>query len=164
MIEIYQLYYGELYNYGIRISRNDDLTRDCIHDLFVQLWSARSRIAQTREPKPYIFKMLRFMIIDALKQQNMAVYKTDHDLYDPVLSGEDIIIGKEISTERSNHLKKAIQQLTNRQKEIIYLRFYSGLSYEEISEVTALKYQSIRNLFSNALKELRKVLLKDTLV
>ena len=104
------------------------------------------------------------MIIDALKQQNMAVYKTDHDLYDPVLSGEDIIIGKEISTERSNHLKKAIQQLTNRQKEIIYLRFYSGLSYEEISEVTALKYQSIRNLFSNALKELRKVLLKDTLV
>ena len=53
----------------------------------------------------------------------------------------------------------AIEQLSNRQKEIIYLKFYNGLSYEEISAVTQLKYQSVRNLFSVALKELRKKIL-----
>ncbi len=164
LIEIYQLYYGELYNYGMRISQDEELTRDCIHDLFIELWSSRFKITHIQEPKPYIFKMFRFITIDTLKKRNPFINPNDSALPGPVLSEEDVLIDEELSQERSNQLKLAIKQLSKRQKEIIYLRFYSGLSYNEISKITALKYQSIRNHFSNAIKELRKVLLKDTLV
>ncbi|MDN5217103.1 sigma-70 family RNA polymerase sigma factor [Fulvivirgaceae bacterium BMA12] len=164
LIEIYQWYYAELYNYGMRISQDEEITRDCIHDLFIELWSNRFKISHIEEPKHYIFKMFRFITIDALKKRNPFINPNDSHLHGPVLSEEDMLIDKELSLERSNQLKLAMQRLSKRQKEIIYLRFYSGLSYNEISKITALKYQSIRNHFSNALKELRKILLKDTVV
>ena len=159
LIEIYKLAYDELFNYGMRISHNEELTRDCIHDLFVRIWSGQSQIANARNPKPYMFRILRNIVVDALKQNNAFIEASDTELYDPIFSGEDLIINAEISQERSQKLKMAIEQLSNRQKEIIYLKFYNGLSYEEISAVTQLKYQSVRNLFSVALKELRKKIL-----
>jgi len=156
LLEIYEQNYADLYNYGMRISHNDDLTRDCIHDLFTKLGSGNSKINEADEPKPYMFRMLRWMIIDALKHNSLFVEKSDTELYDPIISGEEDIILHEIAEENNNKLKTAIDSLSNRQKEIIYLKFYSGLTYEEISQVTAMKNQSIRNLFSKALKELRK--------
>ncbi len=156
LLEIYKLSYADLYNYGMRISHNEELTRDCIHDLFAKLWSGTSSINTAKEPKPYMFRMLRWMIIDALKHYSPFVEQSDTELYDPILSGEDIMISHEVSEEKQARLKVALESLTNRQKEIVYLRFYGGLSYQEIAEVTAIKYQSVRNIFSKALKELRK--------
>lgn len=156
LLEIYKLNYTDLYNYGMRISHNEELTRDCIHDLFTKLWSGNSTIKEARDPKPYMFRMLRWMIIDALKHYSPFVEKNDTELYDPILSGEDILINNETSKEQGERLKTAIENLTNRQKEIIYLRFYGGLNYDEISDVTAIKYQSVRNIFSKAMKQLRK--------
>lgn len=155
LIELYKLNYAELYNYGMRISHNEELTRDCIHDLFTKLWSDSTNLKNAEDPKPYMFRMLRWIIIDALKSYSPFVEKNDTELYDPIISGEDIIINEEISKEQGDKLKLAIEKLSNRQKEIIYLRFYSGLSYDEISTVTSIKYQSIRNLLFRALKELR---------
>ena len=159
MIEIYKLYFNELYNYGMRISHNEELTRDCIQDLFAKLWAGDSKIIDAKEPKTYMFKVLRNNIIDALKQNAVFIEEHDTELYDPILAGEDLVLNKELTEERSEQLKQAIEQLSNRQKEIIYLRFYNGLSYEEIAEVTSIKYQSIRNIFSSSLKILRKKLL-----
>ncbi|MFY0654223.1 MAG: sigma-70 family RNA polymerase sigma factor [Cyclobacteriaceae bacterium] len=156
LIEIYKLTYADLYNYGMRISHNEELTRDCIHDLFAKIWTGKSTIQEARDPKPYMFRMLRWMIIDALKHYSPFVEVNDTELYDPIISKEDLIIEREVSDEKSEKLKSAIENLTNRQKEIVFLRFYSGLDYEEISRVTAIKYQSVRNIFSKALKELRK--------
>jgi RNA polymerase sigma factor (sigma-70 family) len=51
-----------------------------------------------------------------------------------------------------------VNQLPARQKEIIYLRIYKGLSYEEISQVMQLNYQVVRNLLSQALKSFRKII------
>lgn len=47
--------------------------------------------------------------------------------------------------------------LSNRQREIIYLRFYQNLDYEEISEVMNINYQASRNLLSHAIKVLRQL-------
>jgi RNA polymerase sigma factor (sigma-70 family) len=52
----------------------------------------------------------------------------------------------------------ALQQLPSRQKEIIYLKIYQNLGYEEISEIMGINYQVSRNLFSQSIKSLRKIL------
>jgi RNA polymerase sigma-70 factor (ECF subfamily) len=53
---------------------------------------------------------------------------------------------------------QAIDQLSNRQKEIIYLKFYQNLSYEEVSEIMNINYQVARNLLHQAIKAMRKIL------
>ena len=65
------------------------------------------------------------------------------------------MIAQEMSEEQSIRLKSAWGKLTDKQKEILYLRFYQGLEYEQIAEVLDIKYQSLRNAVSRAIKSLR---------
>ncbi len=163
LLEIYKYYYADLLNYGLRISGNEDVTRDCIQDLFVQLWS-RDSYADIIKPKPYLLRSLRNIILDAMRYGKQVDSKTGDNLPEMVLSQEDIIINDEISSETGIKIKAAMAALTNRQKEVVFLRFYSGLNYEEIAEVTAISNQSVRNLFSTALRELRKQMIPALLI
>jgi len=52
----------------------------------------------------------------------------------------------------------ALSRLTNRQKEIIYLKYYQNLSYEEVSEIMNINYQVARNLLYQAIKSLKSML------
>lgn len=153
LLQLYQQYYHDLLNYGFRITRNEELTRDCIHDLFVQLWSKPS-LEKVNDPKPYLLKALRYITIDALKKKTHSNVSID-DLSTSILSHETVLINKEIDEQTGAKLTVALKTLTVRQQEVIFLRFYNGLDYDEISQVIGINNQSVRNLFSSAIKELR---------
>jgi RNA polymerase sigma factor (sigma-70 family) len=53
---------------------------------------------------------------------------------------------------------KAVRQLPARQQEIVFLRFFEKLSYEQISDVTGLDYQVLRNTIYRSVKTLQKQL------
>jgi RNA polymerase sigma-70 factor (ECF subfamily) len=52
----------------------------------------------------------------------------------------------------------ALERLSSRQKEIIYLKYYQNLSYEEVSEIMNINYQVARNLLYQAIKSLKTIL------
>ena len=60
-----------------------------------------------------------------------------------------------MAEEQRQQLKAGLSEVSDRQREVLFLRYYEGLTYEEISEVMDLQYQSIRNLVSRALKKLK---------
>lgn len=156
LVKIYKEYYEELFNYGFRICRREELTRDCIQDLFIKIWLKRSKFSKIENPKPYVFRILRNTILDGLKKRPEHSELSDLELIDPMLSKQDFIISHELSDDMKVKLNQALETLTKRQKEIIFLKFYNGLTYEEISIVTSIKYQSVRNLSSSALIKLKK--------
>ncbi|MDW7691348.1 sigma-70 family RNA polymerase sigma factor [Flammeovirgaceae bacterium SG7u.111] len=161
---LYDLYYQPLFYYGMRISGNKDLTRDAIHDLFLELWESRTRIKNVQSIKPYLLKSLRNIIIDILNKdkKTLNVFEDaffEKNTIETILSQEDVIIQEYDSSINVEQLNKAFNILSSRQKEIIYLRFYSNLNYKEIAEITNLKYQSVRNLVSKALLKLKESLI-----
>lgn len=161
LVRIYKEYYNELFNYGFRISGSEDLTRDCIQELFIKIWLNKEKYANIKNPKPYIFRIFRNTIIDGLKTKECCTDLNDMEMIQPFLSEQDFAINTTRSSDVKKKLIKAIDKLSKRQKEIIFLKFYSGLSYEEIAEITSIKNQSIRNITSNALKKLRMTLPKS---
>jgi DNA-directed RNA polymerase specialized sigma24 family protein len=66
------------------------------------------------------------------------------------------LIDHEFEQQRYRQLDKAMLTLSRRQKEAIYLKFVSDLSYEELSKVMNLNYQSARNLVFRGLEKLRE--------
>ena len=72
------------------------------------------------------------------------------------LAIEDIIVNAELSEEQSQNLQKAFEELSKRQREVLYLKYYQEVPYEEICEMMDISYQSVRNLVSNALRAMRK--------
>lgn len=68
---------------------------------------------------------------------------------------QDIIQGEK-NSERNILLNQSMDQLSNRQKEAIYLKYYEGKEYEEICEIMNINYQSARNLISTGIKSLKE--------
>lgn len=84
----------------------------------------------------------------------------DHDQSDGLfeLSHEDFLIEKDEHARKSMHLRSAIEQLSSRQKEILYLKYYQDLSYDEVSEIMNINYQVARNLLHQAIKSMKKLI------
>lgn len=158
---IYSTYISSLLKYGRKFSRNDQVIEDCIQDLFIELWKNREGLGMTDSIQRYLLVALRRKVIRQLDKSKKWVSDnepTELD-FEVEIAVDQKLIALELSTERAAQVKAAMENLSKRQKEVIYLKYVSGLDYEDIGEIMGLNYQSVRNLVSNALKKLKGTLL-----
>jgi RNA polymerase sigma factor (sigma-70 family) len=158
--DIYRTYFSELFSYGKRLSKDESTVEDCIQELFVELWNKRENLSETDAIKPYLFVSLKRKIFHTIKKLRKT---TDTELeekyFDVELSIDQILIAKETTAEQKSNLQSAFNELSDRQKEILYLKYYSEMDYEEISSIMKMNYQSARNLVSRAIQKLAKHML-----
>ncbi len=164
-----QIYDAEsiyLYNYGKKIFQDITRVEDAIHDLFVDIWQRHKTLGDTDNIRWYLAASLRRRIVSDLKKttKTQSVESFEQIQFEPELAIESILINQEISDEKSHKLKKAFATLSDRQKELLYLRFYQGLDYEQIGEMLDIQYQSLRNMVSRAIKKLRTEMLLWALI
>ncbi len=159
--QIYSTYISSLLKYGRKFSRNDQVIEDCIQDLFIELWKNREGLGMTDSIQRYLLVALRRKVIRQLDRSKKWVSDkepTELD-FEVEVAVDQKLIALELSQERAAEVKVAMENLSKRQKEVIYLKYVSGLDYEDIGEIMELNYQSVRNLVSNALKKLKGALL-----
>ncbi len=72
-------------------------------------------------------------------------------------SREELLINNEAKIEQKDKLQQALNQLTDQQKEVIFLRFYNGMSYKEIEEILSINRQSVRNHVYRGMETLRSL-------
>ena len=66
--------------------------------------------------------------------------------------------------ETAEKVKAIIKTLPSRQQEIIFLRFYEGLSYEEIADIMGISVSSTYKLFYKAINNLQHTILSSSLL
>lgn len=154
---IYDEHVQNLRNYARKFTSDDDLIADVIHDLFVFVWNKRETLGMTDSIIKYLCVALRRDLIRRIQkdQKEVSFENTMDYKYDFQLTQEDIMVANEQSNVNSQKLAKGMESLSSRQKEAIYLKFYEEMSYDEICEVMGINYQSVRNLISKGLLELR---------
>lgn len=156
---VFRKYYSPLINYGCKITPDRDLVEDTLQDLFIDLWRTQGK-AEIASLKAYLFKAFKFKLLKSLNK----AFKTNPFLsevheHDFELSHEMFIINDQDNYELSQKVFNAIQELSARQKEVIYLKFHQNLSYEEVSEIMHINYQASRNLVYQSIKALKKIIL-----
>jgi RNA polymerase sigma factor (sigma-70 family) len=157
--QLFRKYYPPLYLYGYKITQDKELLEDCIQDLFAELWQSPSKTAVI-SVKAYLLKSLQYKIIKGLQKKSKTQLTGENpDGSGFQISHENLIISREHQAENGEKVKSAMNTLTKRQQEIIYLRFFQNLSYEEISKVMDINYQVARNLLYQSIKAMRKSLM-----
>ena len=155
--DLFCRYYPLLFQYGAKLCPDNNVLEDCIQELFLELWQNHSP-SEVHSIKAYMLKALRYKIYKTYRRtgnHNMAEVPEDLAF---VLSHESFLISRQEDQQRTERILAAIGQLPNREREIIYLRLYQKLTYEEIIEVMQISYQAGRNLFCRAIKSLREIL------
>jgi RNA polymerase sigma factor (sigma-70 family) len=156
--EIYTAHFNHLFRYGKKFTTDTDLIEDCIQDLFVSLWKSRESLSLPESIKNYLFKSLRFSIFKKIKitpdysLDDFIVNEYANEIIPPQ---ESILIGEDEKTEAKLKIEKALKILPKRQKEAIFLKFYSELSYPEIAEIMQISAQAVYNLISKSIIQLQ---------
>jgi len=163
--KLYKLYSNALYNYGSKFTPDKDLNKECIQELFVNLWTRRIFISSPADVKNYLFKSFRLAIFKkaALLSKNQEYQDTENYPFHVTLSVEDDIITGEKGDALKKRIEAALEQLTDRQKEAIFLKFYENLSYDEIAEVMDISVKATYKLMARSLGFLKENLSKDDL-
>jgi len=157
---LFETYYDALYHYGLKLTGDEELVKDCIQNLFQKLWRRREGLRAVQVVKAYLFKALRRHLGDETKllRQHRYLLPAYTDSFEVTYSHEEFLIAQQGDAEQSARLLAALNKLSKRQREALYLKFFDGFSYERIAEVMSLNTQSVRNLVFNALQTLRKVM------
>jgi RNA polymerase sigma-70 factor (ECF subfamily) len=159
--DLFNISYSWLFKYGYRIIPKQSLVKDAIQELFLVLWNKRSTISQARSVKSYLVSSLKRILLRRVdKQRNRSERNYDYiqTIFDTIESVEETTINDEGEGSRKQQLKVAIGVLTKRQQEAIQLKFYRGLSNEEIAQVMSINKQSVYNHVSQAITKMQHFL------
>ena len=149
--QIYLPLSGKMYALAYNLLRNRDEARDCMQDVFAELWQRRDVIQQDKSPLPLVFTMVRNNCLDRLKAFSS---KSGEELLDN-LQDHDTETQIEASSTLGEVLK-LIEQLPPDQQLVIRLRTIDGLEIAQIQELTHLSRENIYTLLSRARKTLRE--------
>lgn len=157
---LFRRHYSDLFRYGSKICTDIEILEDCIQELFIELWQSKNA-PPSISVKAYLLKAIKYKLLKALHKR--ANTRLQADLPENMLfeiSHETFIIDKQEHAEKTARVINALEQLSARQKEIIYLKFYQNLNYEEVSDIMNINYQVARNLLSQAIKTMKKIMQK----
>lgn len=155
---IFRQHASNLFVYGTRFTKDQELVLDCIQDLFVELWNRRQRLSETNSIKFYLLAALRRRVARSLNgvKRFEAISGDIIQMEEKInFSTEHLLVLQETEQFRKANLKRAIEALTKRQRECIYLKFFQGLDNEAISSVMGLTLGSVNTLVSQAIRSLR---------
>lgn len=156
--ELYNHHISALYKYGMILCRDDDKVKDCIHDMFLSFWANRSGLTVPSSGKAYLMVSLRRRIFDKGPKSVLETNPLeDADIDDKqTADAETQWMIAETEEETQQKLEKAMARISDRQREIIHMKYIQQLDYEDIARIMSLNYQSARNLVTRALAALRK--------
>lgn len=157
-LAIYRKYYHTLLFIGLKEIKDAHLVKDSIQQQFLYLWEKRETIQQAKNVKAYLItSFLRRLTNDWKKSEKVYNLQVacNNISADPLPTPEESLITKDEQTHLGKHLMCHINALPARQRELIILKFYEGLPYEEIVQRTGLTHRTVYNKIHEALKKMK---------
>ena len=146
-----------LYFYGLKFTHKSELIEDAIQDLFLYVFNNSKKLDKNANGHMYLLRSFRNNLLRLLEREKRYNTRKDNEFaFDVTFSIERKIMASEEELERKKWLLTAIERLSARQKEMIYLRFTRGLEYGEIGDIMGMEVFSVRNAMCRTLKTLRK--------
>jgi RNA polymerase sigma factor (sigma-70 family) len=155
---LFTKYYNDLFFYGIKLVGTGEQTADRIQDLFANIWENRKNLTEVANIKAYLFTALRNNLLKPNPKNILNRAETVNNLnsaYQFDISPEEIYLESETIVENRRIIEELLAELSPKQKEIIYLKFYGNYSNIEISEILEIKQQSVANLIARTIKVLQ---------
>ena len=155
--QLYELFAADLYRYGYNLVRNKQLVEDCLHELFLHIFNQQSKLGQTDNIRFYLYRALRRRLTDSLTKLNK--FDSDDYIFDNaeflIQPYESDLIKEEIADKQKQLVIAELNKLPKRQKEILYLVYMQGFTYQQASEAMDITMKSVYNTINVALTTLR---------
>ncbi|MEB2782837.1 sigma-70 family RNA polymerase sigma factor [Algoriphagus sp. C2-6-M1] len=159
---LYRYFSKQLFRYGLSIVPDQDFVQDCIQDVFIDLWKYHKNLQKADNVKIYLFKSLSHKIFRENKKEGKWKKEEITDKLEVCFFTESIesdLIGIQRDVYLQKKLAFALNDLPDRQKEVIQYLFFENFSYEEVSKMMGINLRSVYTLAWKAISNLKKLIL-----
>jgi len=155
-------YLDGLYSYALVLSRNQAEAEDLVQETCLRALRAMERLRRDSNVKSWLFTILRNIWLNQLRQR-----KTAPDMVE--LEADERVADRAVDSSRDPHaayvsdlereqVRRAVERLPLEFREIILLREYEELSYEEIATMLQCPVGTVMSRLARARTKLRDLL------
>ena len=150
--QIYLPFSGKMYALAYNLLRNRDEARDCVQDVYAELWDKRDTIEPDKPPLALVLTMVRNNCLDRLKARST---QADDESLDALATNDTV--NQIDAASDLNAVLKMIEKLPPDQQTVLRLRTIDGLEIDQIQELTRFSRENIYTLLSRARKSLKEL-------
>jgi RNA polymerase sigma-70 factor (ECF subfamily) len=156
--EIYEEFADVLFAYGSKITNDRELLKDCIQDLFYNLYRYNIKLQNPENLEFYLFRSLKNDIIRKIRNNYQEASLTDAEMFQFELKfqAEQDTNDVESNELRVEALRKILQTIDPQKREILFLKFSTGLNYPEIGEIVGMNPDAVKKQVYRTLDSLRE--------
>lgn len=161
-------YQGRLVNYLYRMLRNEEDAHDLAQEVFIKIYGALDRFDPRYRFSTWLFRVAQNAAIDTIRKRRLKLVSihrddADGDGGDWELPGNDPTPYQDArNVERGSAIHRAIEELPWEYRELITLRHYGELSYDEIATLKEMPLGTVKNKLFRG-RQMLKEQLKDYL-
>ncbi|MBQ8065517.1 MAG: RNA polymerase sigma factor [Prevotella sp.] len=159
--ELYDLYIQMLFNYGKKLTQDEELLKDCIHDVFVKVYAKRYEKNTINNLGSYLLISLKNRLLDEFRRHTFITEDAVED-YEFQYATDDVehdYLYQERQNLQNRQVARLMKNLTRRQRQAITLYYIEQRKYEEICGIMQMNYHSVRNLMHRGMLKLREAAL-----
>ncbi|MDX1642175.1 MAG: sigma-70 family RNA polymerase sigma factor [Balneolaceae bacterium] len=165
---LYNKYKNLLFGLIVSILKNREEAEDCLQEVFTQAWEKASQFDESRG------KVYTFLVTMA---RNKAIDRTRSRAYKDSKKEEHVIDDNEFSlnlegefnnphenlelTERAKMVRKALNELSDKERKVLYVAYFNGMSQSEISEKLEIPLGTVKYRMRQGMIKLRDMLVPD---
>lgn len=144
------------------------LAEDLMQEVFIKAIKTLKSGKYNEEGKflPWILRIAHNLAIDQFRKEKrypMIVMEDGSSVFNTLEFSEESIENKQIKQDTHNLLKRLIQELPESQKEVLVMRHYMQMSFQEIADVTGVSINTALGRMRYALINLRKKLKQNNI-
>jgi len=153
---IFDIFYEPIYQYIYRHARDDKAAEDLASEVFHQfLESLNMRHGPKKSLKAWLYRTAHNLIIEKAQPDKSYNFGLPGDEYE---DDTEVVSQQAENSIRNQALIQALRQLTDKQQEVIYLRFFQGLRLEEVAYALNMTLGTVKSLQHRGLQSMRRYL------
>ena len=155
---LYSKYIQVLFVYGLRSTSDRELVKDCIQDVFVKIYEAKSQLHHVNNIHVYLRIALKNRIMNYLKREDIYMKDMDASEFSVMddITAEQNMEWLEEEQQNRERIAAIMKLLTPQQKKVVQYRYIDELSLEEISKQMKINYQSVQNIQQRAIRKIKE--------
>jgi len=151
-VSLYNHYKGPVYTYCTKMLGDKQVAQDVLQDTFLRIYENRHRLMKTDSFKAWLFTIARNQCLNQIRRsKRLSSFSSDNIENIPVRGTP---AGEIEKSEQIRLVNKFIGQLKPDYREVIILREYQNLSYEEIAAITRSTLSAVKSRLFKARKKL----------
>lgn len=164
--KLYHAYKNLLFGLILSILKNREEAEDCLQDVFTQAWEKADKFdAEKGNVYSFLVTMARNKAIDRTRSRAFKDgRKEDHMISDFTLTPESEEKNPHENLElheRAGKLKNALKKLSDKERQVLYVAYYNGLSQSEISDKMDIPLGTVKYRMRQGMLKLKELLISE---